>query len=61
MNKMLEELNSEPTLALIGLLLVIVGLVSMGKLTAEAVDAIKWVGATYFGMHAASNILPSNK
>lgn len=39
------------------LLAVIVGLTLVGKLTQEAVEAIKWLGGSFFSVRAAANIV----
>jgi threonine/homoserine/homoserine lactone efflux protein len=39
------------------LLLVVVGLTLFGKLTPEAVDAIKWIGGSFMTVRAAANIM----
>ena len=60
----LAHLNSKTNGALILLLIVVVGLALCGKLTAEAVEALKWLGGTFFGVRAAANIaenLPGKK
>ena len=61
---MLATLDSKTIVGLLVLLLVIVGLAIAGKLSPEAVDAIKWVGGTFMGVRIAANIgenLPGNK
>ncbi len=61
---MINHLESKTVVGLTILLLVIVGLALIGKLSSEAVDAIKWLGATYMGVRAAANIaenLPSKR
>lgn len=58
------HLESKTNGALLVLLGVVIGLAILGKLTQEAVEAIKWLGGTFFGVRAASNIaenLPGNK
>lgn len=53
---MISHLESKTVVGLSILLIAIIGLALIGKLTQEAVDAIKWVGATYMGVRAAANI-----
>lgn len=53
---MLQHLESKTVVGLTILLAIIVALAVMGKLTPEAVDAIKWVGGTFMGVRAAANI-----
>lgn len=42
-----------PFLLLLGAVLL---MACTGKLSAEAVDAIKWLGGTFFGVRAAANV-----
>lgn len=49
------HLESKTNGALLLLLLVVIGLSCFGKLTPEAVDAIKWLGGTFFGVRAVAN------
>lgn len=53
----MQHLQSKTIIGFLLLLLVIVGLSAFGKLTAEAVDAIKWVGGTFMGVRTAANIM----
>ncbi len=57
---MKPHLESEPAAALGILLCVVIGLVVIGKLTAEAVEAIKWVGGTYFAGHGLKHFALGN-
>lgn len=60
----MQHLQSKTVSGLAVLLLCIVGLAIAGKLDAEAVEAIKWIGGTYMGVRAAANVaenLPGNK
>jgi threonine/homoserine/homoserine lactone efflux protein len=54
-------LDREELIGLAVLLVIIVGLTLVGKLTPTAVDAIKWVGGTFFAALGAKNILPGSK
>ena len=47
--------ESKTVVGLAVLLLVVVGLALAGKLTPEAVEALKWIGSTYFGVRAVAN------
>lgn len=49
------NLQSKTVLGLFVLLIAVVGLAAIGKLTAEAVDAIKWIGASYMGVRMVAN------
>jgi threonine/homoserine/homoserine lactone efflux protein len=55
------HLESKTNGALLLLLAVVIGLTFFGKLTPEAVDAIKWLGGTFFGVRAAANITENIK
>ena len=50
------HLESKTNGGLIVLLVVIVGLAAFGKLTSEAVEAIKWVGSSFFLVRTGANI-----
>jgi threonine/homoserine/homoserine lactone efflux protein len=54
------KLDSKTSLGLATLLLTVVGLALVGKLTAEAVDAIKWLGGSFMAVRAVAN-LPANQ
>jgi len=49
------HLESKTNGALIILLLAIIGLAIIGKLTQEAVDALKWVGGSFFMVRGVAN------
>ncbi len=51
MNQMASKTNG----GLIILLLVVIGLALVGKLTAEAVEALKWVGSSFMAVRAVAN------
>lgn len=58
----MHQLESKTIIGLLILLIIIVGLAMFGKLTPEAVDAIKWIGGTFMGVRAVANFaekLPS--
>lgn len=50
-NHLLSKTNG----GLLLLLVVVVGLAMVGKLTSEAVEAIKWLGASFMAVRAAAN------
>lgn len=50
-----NHLESKTNGALILLLVVVVGLTLVGKLTPEAVDALKWLGGSFFGVRGIAN------
>lgn len=50
------HLESKTSGALILLLIVVVGLSLLDKLTPEAVDAIKWLGGSFFGVRGITNL-----
>lgn len=52
---MLQHLQSKTVIGLSVLLLVIVGLAVIGKLTPEAVDAIKWIGGSFMAVRVVAN------
>lgn len=49
------HVTSKTNGALLLLLAVVVGLAVVGKLTAEAVEAVKWLGGTFMGVRAVAN------
>lgn len=51
-----QQLNSKTNGGLIILLIVVVGLALIGKLTPEAVDAIKWLGASFMVVRTGANL-----
>ena len=53
------NLQSKTVVGLLFLLAVVVYLDLIGHLTAEAVDAIKWLGASYMSVRTIAN-LPGN-
>lgn len=48
-------LESKTIIGLAALLIVIVGLSLLGKLTPEAVDAIKWLGGSFMAVRVTAN------
>lgn len=52
---MSQHLESKTVFGLLILLLVVVGLSLSGKLTPEAVEAIKWIGGTFMTVRVAAN------
>lgn len=48
-------LSSKTVIGFLVLLVTIVGLALLGKLTAEAVEAIKWLGGSYFAVRVTAN------
>lgn len=59
-----QHLESKTNGPLLLLLIAIIGLAIAGKLTAEAVDALKWLGTSFFSVRAAVNVmerLPGNQ
>jgi len=52
---MLQHLESKTVIGLTILLAVIVGLTAFGKLTPEAVDALKYIGASFMAVRATAN------
>lgn len=61
---MKQHLQSKTILGFLLLLITIIGLALVGKLTAEAVDGIKWLGASFMFVRTAANVaenLPGNK
>lgn len=60
----MPQLESKTIIGLLVLLGTIIGLCLAGKLTPEAVDAIKWIGGAFMAVRVAANVgenLPSNK
>lgn len=60
---MRNHLESKTVVGLLILLGCIVGLSIAGKLTAEAVEALKWIGSTYMTVRLGANVmenLPGN-
>lgn len=53
---MLSSLKSKTVLGLLTLLAVVVGLTIFGKLTPEAVEAIKWIGSSYMLVRTGANV-----
>jgi threonine/homoserine/homoserine lactone efflux protein len=56
-------MQSKTVIGLLILLGVVVGLSLAGKLTPEAVDALKWLGTSYMAVRTAANVaenLPGN-
>lgn len=51
----MDVIQSKTVLGLGILLLVIVGLALAGKLTPEAVDALKWIGGSYMAVRVVAN------
>lgn len=61
---MLQHLESKTVVGFTLLLATIVGLALAGKLTPEAVEAIKWLGGSFMLVRTAANVaenLPSGK
>jgi len=54
---MSAHLESKTLVGLGILLAVIVGLALIGKLSSEAVEALKWIGGTFMGVRTAANIM----
>ena len=52
----LQQLESKTNGGLVLLLGVVVGLAAFGKLTHEAVDAIKWLGTSFFLVRTGANV-----
>lgn len=48
--------DREELIGLIILLLIVIGLTLAGKLTAPAVDALKWIGGSFFAMKGVGKI-----
>jgi hypothetical protein len=60
----MQHLESKTMIGLAVLLASILLLAALGKLTAEAVEAIKWLGGSFMSVRVAANIaenLPGNK
>lgn len=54
-----QHLESKTIVGFAVLLLTIVGLALAGKLNAEAVEAIKWLGGSFFAVRAVANYAES--
>lgn len=54
-----SHLESKTVIGFTVLLLTIVGLALAGKLNPEAVDAIKWLGGSFFAVRAVANYAES--
>lgn len=55
----LPLITSKTNVGLMLLLVIIVGLSLAGKLTPQAVDALKWIGSSFFLARVSAN-LPGN-
>lgn len=53
----MRHLESKTVAGFITLLVCVMVLAFIGKLTPEAVDAIKWVGGAYFGVRGIANFV----
>lgn len=53
---MKQHLESKTNGALIVLLIAVVGLALAGKLNSEAVEAVKWLGGTFFAVRGIANL-----
>ncbi len=51
-----DWLSSKTVIGFFSLLLTVIGLSLAGKLTVEAVEAIKWLGGSFFTVRTAANI-----
>ncbi len=51
-----NHLESKTMAGLLLLVIIIVGLALAGKLSAEAVDALKWIGGTFMTVRLGANI-----
>lgn len=51
-----DWLSSKTVLGFFSLLLTIIGLSLAGKLTIETVEAIKWLGVSFFSVRTAANV-----
>ena len=59
-----QHLESKTVAPFLMLLATVIGLAILGKLTAEAVEAIKYLGGGLFAVRTAANVmerLPGNK
>lgn len=54
MQQFLFNLQSKTVLGLLSLLAIVLFLDFMGRLTPEAVDAIKWIGGAYLAQRAVA-------
>lgn len=52
---MQQHLESKTVVGLLVLLAAVIGLAAVGKLTPEAVEALKWIGSTYMGVRMVAN------
>ena len=55
MDTLKYHLSSKTTLGLVLFLSVIVGLSLLGKLTADVIEGLKWVSASFFVVRGVSN------
>jgi hypothetical protein len=55
------HLQSKTNGALLILLVVIIGLSLAGKLTQEAVEALKWIGSSFFVVRMGANVAENIK
>lgn len=53
---MMQHLESKTVVGLTVLLACIIGLSIAGKLTPEAVEAIKWIGGTFMSVRMVANV-----
>ncbi len=51
----MQHLQSKTVAGLLVLLASIIGLAAFGKLTPEAVEALKWLGSSYRAVRVAAN------
>jgi len=56
MPDLMGHLESKTVMGLTVLLLAVILLALVGKLTPEAVDALKWIGASYMAVRTSANI-----
>ena len=56
-----QHIESKTNGGLIIMLVAIIGLALVGKLTMEAVEALKWVGGSFFLVRTAANLPSGNK
>jgi len=59
MPNLVPHLESKTVIGFTVLLLTIVGLALAGKLSAEAVESIKWLGGSFFAVRAVANYAES--
>lgn len=55
MDSLKSHIESKTVAGLLILLLAVMVLAFVGKLTSEAVDAIKWIGTAYMGVRSVAN------